>query len=370
MGNQEVSFAEEHIGLGFAFAKGRNGDAAFGHLEKQARSLVRQHVATFGKYDFSLSEAMLCLNTCTIPAAFHNAALLIFREDFDVRMNKLQEHMGYRLLALSRRIPRIVIFTELGWSLRLSTSTRITAARLYLRTRHDPRYLHTSEVLQVAADLPGTWTRSLLQWFHTEGSIALDSWQPPPGTGGDTDKLRNATRYYSTHALHKAAQAHDTRRWRRLQQQQSHLRRHGLRRWGLRVLMDAGIPLRIARLWAQLRIQGNTTTDNTIGCRLCGHAEGETAEHLLQNCQAVEKIRFRWFEEWPRMRQAQVTQWDKFILGEAPMRDLTAVISFLEKLSEALTSKPYSRQAHREQCATHSDTSPPSSCSSRGDEIT
>ena len=92
--------------------------------------------------------------------------------------------------------------------------------------------------------------------------------------------------------------------------------------------------------------------------------------HSLTSGPIVLTYPSRWFDEWPTMHQAQVTNWEKFILGEAPMQDIPAVIPFLGKLNRALSNKPHSRRPHRPQSATRRDTSSSCSCSSHAVENT
>ena len=91
---------------------------------------------------------------------------MIFWEDFDKRVNQLQEDAARRLLGILRPVPRALMMRELGWALRLSTEMRLKAATLWLRSQNDPRYEAARAVLEIAARSLGTWSASLHSWLR------------------------------------------------------------------------------------------------------------------------------------------------------------------------------------------------------------
>ena len=339
-----VEYVMEHVGLGFAFNHKRDGHAALCKIQSHARALLCQHMAVFQKFDFKFAASLACVQECTYPAALHNAPLLTHRDDFDVKLNRLQVHVARRMLRLVHPVPRVVMYLELGWPLRLATSLRLEAALLWLRARHDPRYAHARKILDIGISLPGTWSDSIVRWLTLVGGHNLSNWTPPP------DKLdllhfRRCLCDLRSRVMRPLALRYDLSHWRSMPLQQQQLQQHGARCWGLQQLSNAGASLKVARMWAQLRLQGRLSAEHgTVSCRWCAQRVEETCAHLFRSCTRVARLHGSWTAAWPNYRIPGFgADFEEYILGRSAHSELIAVIDFLCKLRSARVRTQSSR---------------------------
>lgn len=100
-----------------------------------------------------------------------------------VRLNRLQDMAGRRLMGLVVLVPRVVLLYKLNWR-RKSVETLQSAAMLWFRSHSDGRYSEAGKILEVVAGAFG----------HMDaGYLVLDSFAGSARTEGDSTKHGGGT---------------------------------------------------------------------------------------------------------------------------------------------------------------------------------
>ncbi|CAE8649610.1 unnamed protein product [Polarella glacialis] len=147
--------------------------------------------------------------TCTCPSALYCVELLVFRKDWEVRINGLQEKAARRILGLIGPVPRVVLLEFCGWSLRLSSLLLIRASMLWFRARLDSRHMYAARVFEHSCTYPDTWASTVKKWLETL-QAGLSSWQPPVPVE-TPDQLRSALKRLRQETLLPLAVAREHR---------------------------------------------------------------------------------------------------------------------------------------------------------------
>jgi hypothetical protein len=192
------------------------------------------------------------LQQCTIPASTHTLEALIFRQDFNRRVNELQEVCSRRLIQLKGPVPRLTMMRFLRWDLQWSNHFRVAAAMMWYRVQVEPRYSSTARILSVTENRLGTWTHSIKSWLATLDP-ALLLWRPACDSL-EKHKLKDKLQHFRKHTLVPCALRHQRMTWESLPDNVAYRQRDNLDHQQLGLVFQN--PLAVIRAYGQLVLQG------------------------------------------------------------------------------------------------------------------
>ncbi|CAK0887525.1 unnamed protein product, partial [Prorocentrum cordatum] len=287
-----IAFATQHTSLGIPVEADARMIGLLRQVENRAQGGWASTPTAIEHLGLPTAAALAALRTRTTPRAFHGAALLIARGDWERRVDAIPDRWISRLLDLSQPVPRIALLREGGLAWRLSTSTLRRAFGLHARAQAPPQAAHPARVLRAARECQGTWTAALEHYASDLAAPLFAEWARG-ALAQDTRALsgparRRATRRYLREAVDPGLQAREDE-W--LAGQRALYPARGVR--SLPEVSDLALVCHAVRPWAQLRLQGRFTSHGGMAapCRWRGAVAPVDGSHLGECPQAARAAR-------------------------------------------------------------------------------
>ena len=225
------------------------------------------------------------------PKSTYAAIFLVIRQDWQKRLDAMQDKWIMSLLGLQRKVARTALLREVGISNRLSNRVLGQAFGFLARIKLLSREHLATKVANLAGQHTITWTRTIVDLMQSMGVPDIQEWRSatkagPPGTPRDKKERKAIAREYMVKAVHPALGKHEDE-WRSQQK---------LRPSAAIVLADVvedWWPLAAVRSWAQLRLQGFISMpagNNTSSCPLCTRDGLPDLRHLFLECPETQSI--------------------------------------------------------------------------------
>lgn len=344
---ERVIFMEaQHTSLGIVRSDTPTPEHHLKEVERKAATTLGMHMMTFRIFDFDWWAVLQCFDTVTKKVALHGAELCIHCPSALCRFDAIQERWGRTLFDLSVRIPRIVLYKELGWIRHLSSDTMGDAAMLYNRILYDKRYVDAARILAEAAEHKGTWTASVRTWMQQTSVRRAAEVCPGIATKLPPAMKFALKRYRKEHLVCRIENAIESP-WRHRPLQRAYVDRDFGALWHAKDLMATGIRLSMVQAWAQFRLQGHFTTDPTGSldrCRLRRRAD-ETAAHLLEDCVSSARCIHTWAMKWRLGHLSQGGSLHRFVMGSAPWDLRFAAVDLAYRLKKECTRSSYAEES-------------------------